>query len=293
VLFSALAVAVPVIGLVGTTSALASGPTGKFAVFAQCPRHTTGVNLCLFSETKSGEVQLNKQTVPITNTITLQGGIALNTKTFEEKFVGALNGETLSKTPLKVPGGLLGLVKCNEIVGNGLLEKAARAACEAVFENSVTGVTAVTELARPASEIGISTFNLENGEGTALSLPVKVHLENPFLGSECYIGSSSSPITLNLTTGTTSPNKPNEPITGEVGEINAEDNFEFIEIKENKLVDNAFSAPAASGCGGIFSILIDPLIDSKIGLPAPDGVNKAIENNLIKEATTKAVIASE
>lgn len=36
-----------------------------------------------------------------------------------ETFVGALNGETLSKTPQKVPGGLLGLVNCTEIKGEG------------------------------------------------------------------------------------------------------------------------------------------------------------------------------
>ena len=49
------------------------------------------------------------------NTITLQGGYTFNEETEAETFLGALNGETLSKTPQKVPGGLLGLVKCNEI----------------------------------------------------------------------------------------------------------------------------------------------------------------------------------
>jgi hypothetical protein len=48
---------------------------------------------------------------------------------------------------------------------------------------------------------------------------VKVRLENPFLGSECYVGSNSSPVVLNLTTGTTSPPAPNKPIKGTVGNI--------------------------------------------------------------------------
>jgi len=273
--------------------ALAASPTGDYAVFGQCPRFTTGVIVCLYSQTNSGEVTLNKQTVPITKTITLQGGIGFNPATGSEFFVGALNGETLSKTAQKVPGGLLDIVNCQEIKGNGFLESLARGACELVFENGTTGVNAITELAKPASEIGINTANLENREGVALSLPVKVRLENSLLGSECYVGSSSKPITFNFTTGTTSPPEPNKPISGKVGSIKLKDEFEFVEIINNTLVDNAFSAPEASGCGGIFSFLLDPIIDSKIGLASAAGKNTAIQNNTIKEGTVAGVIASE
>jgi len=289
----ALAISLPLTALAAASPALAKAPTGNYAVFNQCPRFTPGVEVCLYSQTKSGEVKLNKQSVPIEKTVVLQGGYTINETTGAESFVGALNGETLSKTPQKVPGGLLGLVKCNEITGEGLLEKLARGSCEAVFENKTTGVNATLELARPASEIGINTNNLLNASGTALSLPVKVHLENSLLGSECYIGSSSSPVTLALTTGTTSPNPPNAPISGKVGTIKQKEAFNFIEITENTLVNNEFSAPAASGCGGVFAFLLDPLIDSKIGLPAPDGVNAAILNNTLREGTAEAVIASE
>jgi hypothetical protein len=278
-----------VVGVLGTAQAAsAKAPTGDFAVFSQCPRFTAEVVLCLYSQTKSGEVTLSEQTVPIAKTITLQGGIRRNEATEAESFVGALNGETLSKTPQKVPGGLAGLVKCNEI--SNFLE---RAACELVFENGVTGVNATTELARPASEIGINTNNLINEEGAALTLPLKVHLENPFLGSECYVGSSVKPLTLKLTTGTTTPPPPNKPIKGKVGEIFVKDESTFLELPENTVVDNAFSAPEATGCGGLFAFLIDPIIDSKIGLPSAAGKNTAIQNNVIREATGEAVIASE
>jgi hypothetical protein len=154
-------------------------------------------------------------------------------------------------------------------------------------------VSAVTELARPASEIIINTQALETSEGTALGLPVKIKLENTLLGSECYIGSSAHPINLNLTDGTTSPNPPNKPITGKPGFVTFLDEFELVEITENTLVNNEFAAPAATGCGGIFSFLLDPIIDSKIGLPAPDGYNTAIQNNTIKEAGAESVIKSE
>jgi hypothetical protein len=274
-----------------TATAFAIEPTGDFAKFKQCPRFTTGVEVCLYSETLSGEVTLNKQTVPIEKTIVLQGGIS-NFGTSTEHFVGALNGETLSKTPENVPGGLAGLINCNEIKGGGLAIL-ARTTCKATFENGLTGVNAVTELAKPASEIGISTENLENREGTALSLPVKVHLENPLLGSSCYIGSNSNPMTLNLTTGRTSPPEPNEPISGKVGVVTAHDEFNLLEVENNTLVDNAFAAPEATGCGGALAIVLNPIVNAKLGLPSAAGKNTAIQNNLLKEATGEGVIASE
>jgi hypothetical protein len=87
------------------------------------------------------------------------------------------DGVALSKTPQSVPGGLAGLVNCYEI--SNFFE---RLACEVIFENGLTGVTATTELAAPASSIGINIQNLIEGSGTALSLPVKVKLSNPLFG---------------------------------------------------------------------------------------------------------------
>jgi hypothetical protein len=291
-----LALMVP-LACIGASQAMALEPTGEFAVFKQCPKTVKGVNLCFYSQVVGGEVKLNKQTVPLNedkkHPITLQGGIIFNEETEHETFVAAANGETLSKTPQNVPGGLTGLVNCTEIKGTGFLEVLAREACKLVFENKTTGVSAVTELAKPASEIAISKANLVNREGVALGLPVKVKLENTFLGSECYIGSSSSPLQLNLTTGTTKPAAPNTPISGEVGEIEFRHEFEIVEIKGSKLVNNEFSAPGASGCGGIFAFLIDPIINSKIGLPSANGHNTAIQIANTEEATPGAVKRSE
>ncbi len=274
--------------------ALAKEPTGNYAKFVQCPRFTPGVKVCLFSQINGGEVTIGNTTVPIEKaTITLQGGYTFNEETEEEKFVGAINGETLSKTPLKVPGGLAGILKCNEIKGEGLLEKLTRASCELAFENLLTGVNATTELAKPASAIGINSNNLANEEGTALSLPIKVHIENPFLGSECYIGSEAHPVVLNLTTGTTAPEPPNKPIKGSVGDLEFGEEGKIIELLGATLVDNAFSAPEATGCGGIASSIIDPLVNSKLGLPSPDGHNTAIQKGNTFTSLAKTVINSE
>jgi len=61
------------------------------------------------------------------------------------------------------------------------------------------------ELADPAH------LDLKNlgGAGPLVNLPLKVKLDNLLLGNACFIGSSSEPVTLNLTDGTTNPDLPN------------------------------------------------------------------------------------
>lgn len=277
--------------------AFAKEPTGDFAVFRQCPRAAAGVSLCLYSEMLSGEVSIGQHVVPINqdkqHPIIVQGGIRVNHATEEQTFVAALNGETLSRTPQKVPGGLSGLVRCSEITGGGTAERGLRLACEVTLATPNTAVSATTELARPANEITVSTAALESGEGTALGLPVRVHLESAFLGRECYVGSTARPVQLNLTVGKTSPQPPNKPISGKDGESELRDELEFIRFTNSTLVDNAFSAPDATGCGGTFSFLLDPIIDSKLGLPSRNGLNTAIANNTIDIAGAPGTIESE
>jgi len=273
------------------STAVAKSPTGEYAVFTQCPGRTNkAVEFCIYSVTKSGEVKLGKTAVPINKNIILQGGYSYNSKTEKEEFYGASNGETLSKTPLAVPGGLL------EIFPPSFLPEPLKNLVEKyINEGNPTSVFATTELVKPASDIGINTSNLFGGEGVALTLPVRVHLENLFLGGGCYIGSSSNPITLNLTTGETSPEPPNKSIKGHVGKLRQTEDFNFIELNPNTLVDNSFSAPEASGCGGfLIELLEDPIINGKLGLPSADGNNTAIlSETQIKEGVAEDVVKSE
>jgi hypothetical protein len=291
-----LVVALTLMSTLAFSASAMAALKGPFTVFAQCPRFTAGVERCLAAEIESGSVTIGSTETPIKNTITLQGGIETNSTTGAEHLVAALNGETLSKTPEPVPGGLAGLIKCNEIKGFGLAEIAARSLCELVFENPATGVNAVTELARPASEVELNVSNLVNEEGTALKLPIKVRLENPLLGSECYIGSSTEPVTLNLTTGTTSPPEPNKPISGKTGDLTSHkfEGVTYLEITENTLVDNSFSAPVVNGCGGVLlAPVLDPIIDAKLGLPSAAGHNTAIQNGKQFTAAAQNVIKDE
>jgi len=258
--------------------------TGNYVRFQQCPYKNTEVKKCVLSVTESGEVVLGSKKVPIVNPVTLQGG-ALRAVEEYAQFVGATNGVTLSKTPQPVPGGLAGLVNCKEIK-----EPILRLSCELALENKVTGVNSTLELARPASEIVLSENRLAEEAGVALKIPVKVHLENPFLGTNCYVGSSSSPIIWELTTGETAPPGPNTPIHGRLGFLDFLEEGAIAFGEEITLVDNAWSAPGTSGCGGpLVELLLDPVVNTSAGLPAAAGKNTAVLNNTAYFGSAAAV----
>lgn len=276
-----LIAALAVFGLAATAQAKL---TGNFTKFGQCPYKNLEVRKCLLAVTNSGEVVLGSKKVPIVNPVTLQGGAGKQVEGVAP-FFAASNGITLSKTPQPVPGGLSGLINCKEIKDFFL-----RLACEVTFENGVTGLNATLELAKPATDIRVSENNLAAEEGVALMMPVKTHLENPFLGSSCYVGSSSSPLTWNLTTGTTAPPAPNKPISGKAGFVEFLEEGSIAVAKDAVLVDNAWSAPGASGCGGFpAELLLNPIINTAAGLPASAGKNTAILKNTLNIAAAAAV----
>jgi len=272
--------------LVPTSSALAAPhhPTGEFAQFDNCPLSNPAVTVCLYSESSSGFFTLGKKTVPLKNAVKLQGG--LDEILFPTKFFPAEDGNSLPGVPQPVPGGLTGIVApsswplflqnlFNETINNGL-----------------TGVTATVE-ATSQTGIEVHPFNLLTQQGIALSLPSKIKLSNPFLGNNCYLGSNSNPITLAFTTGTTSPPPPNTPITGNPGTISQNETGSVATFSGGKLVNNSFATPGASGCGGLFSFLIDPFVNSIVGVPSPAGTNTAVLEGKIQVANPEAVKASE
>jgi hypothetical protein len=287
-LVTVMSLAIPVAALGSASPALASNPYEKY--FSQCPATAPGAELCIYAEITSGEVAIGNTKVPILNKIIQQGGAVPTGAPQTDYLIPAKNGESLSKTEQNVPGGLLDLINCKEIKGEGIFEKIERASCEVIFENpKTTGVTEVTELVANEHNPALIDFeSLTGEEGTALTLPTRVHLKNPLLGNSCYIGSESSPIQLHLTTGTTSPPLPNKPIKGKLGELK-EEAGEVLFVANNSLVDNSFSVPKAEGCGEFFSFLIDPIVDSKLGLESKAGNNTAILNGTQRVAAAEAV----
>lgn len=275
--------------LVPASQATAStfNPTGEFAQFGECPLEDPKLLICLHSESSDGFFTVGKKEVPLVNPVVLQGGLSGVDVFAPLSGIAAANGETLSKTPQPVPGGLTGVVA----------PKWWPKWLQDWFNNHInegfTGVTATVELAGPASDIKVNTLALLTETGTALSLPVKIKMSNPLLGSNCYIGSDSNPVVIDFTSGETSPPPPNEPISGSAGTFETNGAGTLITLSGGALVNNSFAAPEADGCGGIFSFFIDPLVNSLVGLPAPAGTNTAVLEGVIKNADPAAVKASE
>lgn len=247
--------------LIGAGSAEA-GLAKEFSVFAQCPVNVPGVRTCVYSTTTSGEFHLGSKTVPVTKTVVLQGGLS-QTST---ELVPAANGDTVSKTSLVVPGGILGV-------------------------ELLPPLTEVTATAEQAGPINVNLTNFGTGDGAAVSLPLKVKLDNPALGSACYVGSGTEPVSLQLTTGTTSPPPPNTPISGAKGTVTFQGAGKINVVSNTSLVDNTFAAPGANGCGGLLALLVDPSVDLQTGLPAASGKNTAILNGEFRATGVDALVA--
>lgn len=247
-------------------AAQAEVPPPPFERFAGCPspaeEGTLELEFCLRSVVTGGHLQSGKKDVPIKNPITLTGAV---TAPFEHFSFNSEGG--LSKTKQEVPGGVIGITGLDWLV-NFLNAEGLK-------------LYAVTELAGAPSNLG---FN-------SITLPIKVHLVNPVLGNNCYIGSSSNPITLNLTTGTTEPPPPNEPITGKEATFKEEGEVAYLE--NGVYVDNSFAVPAASGCKltllGFLPISLDSLVNFQAGLPAAAGTNEAVQDINLEIAQQETV----
>jgi hypothetical protein len=246
--------------LVGAQTA-AAGLQKEFAAFANCPVENPATLQCVVSTTTSGEFKIGKKQVPVNKPVILQGGI-----TKEGQLVPAVGGETLSRTALEVPGGIVGI----EILG------------------PLTGVTATAEL---AGTVELNPTNTNTGKGTAAVLPLKVKLDNALLGPACYIGSEAEPLTPHLTTGTTNPPEGVAPIKGSTGTPSIEGHGKIVTLKNSSLVDNAFAAPGLNGCAGILAPIVDPAADLAVGLPAKAGENVAVLTGNLAVASAHNVVA--
>jgi hypothetical protein len=275
----AMAAVIGVLASGSVAGAAAHHPKGEFAQFGNCPLSRKTITDCILSISNGGSFTVGERTVPITSPVTLTGGFEGVGERL--KFFGADAGETLTKAPQTVPGGLEGATAppswpeslqkwLNEQIGDGATE-----------------VKATLELAAPATSIELNTEHLLNREGIALGLPAKFKIENPLLGDHCYIGSNSKPIPIDYTTGKSGR------IEGSAGEFNFNKEFTLSTMTGGRLVSDTFSTPAARGCGGLLSVFINPWVNSLLGGVSPAGQSAAILEGKFQDAAASAVRASE
>jgi hypothetical protein len=277
-----LIVALAVLGV----TLLGGSSGGDYASFADCPLGDPATDLCIFARAESGGLTIGKQTIPITKTLILQGGIHQDGAAGQQRFIGVERGETLSVVPQTIPGGLRG------IIARAMLSSTLRGRLDRLLARGAGTVTATTELAGPASTIGVSTQNLVEAKGVGISLPLKVKLSGPFLGESCYIGSGADPIVIALTTGRTHRSSTYGPLDGKPGHARFKDNYNLVTLSGNSLIGDSFAAPRVSGCGGGLAAQLDPALDIVLGLPVAAGHSEAILNGTLETANAPAVKAS-
>jgi hypothetical protein len=247
------AIATVLVASAGTLALGAGTASAVFPDFSGCPRSVPNINGCIDVQTKSGTQVIKSTTVPLGPAIRIRGAVSTpDGPGGTTLFTPATGTNGFFGSPVEVPGGLTG----------------------AGFPIALDRVQAIPELAGPSSSI---RFDLATA---SVSFPLKLRLVNPILNSNCHIGSNSSPINVNLITGTTSPRSPNRPISGRVGDVSF--NPTYIQYTNNVNVDNSFSVPGASGCGLFpppFFGLIDIAVNLKLGLPSANGNNSLVTTN--------------
>jgi hypothetical protein len=261
---TALAVIVP--GGIARATTL----NGDWAPFNRCPVSdpsmlaADGVNVfdeCIASESLSGTMTMGNQTVTLGES-NLQLGVLVNTGTGTETAVAPADG-AITAAPVTIPGGLLGLMCPSDILLISQL-------CGEITDSTLNTVTATIEPA--GAPDNLSTGAALGHKHPIVSIPVKIQLSNPILGSDCFIGSDSDPIVLNphntaAPTGTTDFFDPD-------GTPDPNGVFTAVTLTGADQQDSTFAVPGATGCGPVLlSGLVDLVLNQKEGLPSPSGDN--------------------
>jgi hypothetical protein len=279
--YPAIAVGAAMVTVLGISApALATTATtlrGDWAPFTRCPVGNAsmlaadGDNVvagCLATDSPSGSAKLGNSTL-VTGDSNLQLGALINTSTGSQTAV-APSGGAITGAPVQVPGGLLGLMCPSNIPVISQL-------CSEITNSTLNQVTATIEAAGTPS--GLNTSNAFIPGATVITLPVKIQLSNPLLGTNCFIGSNSHPIVLHPKTLVVPPNSSSESFDPN-GTPDPKGSMLLITLSGGVLADSTFAVPGASGCGGLLAPVVDPVLDLKEGLPSASGNNSLQLDNV-------------
>ena len=280
-------------GLASAGSALADHGGGwersvtlneDWAPFNRCPVDdptmlgadgTQGLAACLAETSPSGSMKIGNLNVT-TKASDHQFGIVVNEETRESTVVGPAGGVLLDE-PVHLPGGLQELM----CPSSGYV---AWKVCRHHHGWGWDDVTWTLESAGVPSNF-VLLGGLVAGVPFA-TIPVKVHLQNPLLGDDCYIGTDAEPIVLqsmNLAepAGLAIERFDADGTPNETGAL-----FRIVVLNTPEGA-NSFAVPAASGCGhrGFFN----DAINSKVGLPSPAGG----ENSVVFAEATSYIATTE
>ncbi|MEF9903617.1 hypothetical protein [Streptomyces sp. P9-A2] len=257
----------------GTATAADPALNGEWAPFTRCPVNAPAMLAadglektpqCVVSTSAGGTIKLGETTV-VTGKTDLQLGIVQNADGTSS--VVAPSSGALVADPATVPGGLLGLMCPSDM-------PVITAICKSLDNSSLNRITATME------SVGAPyAFDQTAGILTDLpivALPVRIHLENPLLGSRCYVGTAANPILLR-------PENRNYPEFGMSffqgdGTLDEAGEMSRINLTGATQNDSTFAVPAATGCG-LNVGLINAAVNAKTGLPSASGHNSLTLNS--------------
>jgi hypothetical protein len=231
-----LVVSVAGMSLVGMATAASaapaqSGPIPTAQTFNECPvgagispasKGNTRVDICVYGVAQDGTIDIGGLDTTFTGPGVVQGGSGLLGRGLT--WADALNGQSYT-----APKQLLAM-SVENLIGNP------------------TGITppANSQVWVETAQAGAMAFGLGTGGGLAVvtQVPLTFHLVNPLLGPNCYVGTASDPVVLNLTTGTSGA------LTGSLGTVDPYGSFAGgLYTVDSEVVDNQFTVPSATGCG--------------------------------------------
>ena len=249
------ALAIPIVGLGLALPAGASPirpPTAQ--TFRECPVDGAiagpngGVSTCIVGVANQGTITIGGLNTTFHGPGQVDGGFAGNSATVPN-WVQALDGVSFSAPPQLLGKPVMVLL------GNPNITPPAQ--------------SDVFVVAQQAGPMGFSiTTPGQSGINPLTVIPLKFHLVNPLLGPNCYIGSNTNPVTVNLTTAMSGT------LTGTLGAVGVFAQGNTLQTTGTEVVDGTFATPGATGCGsgGVW----DSAIDSTDGLPSPSGANQMI-----------------
>jgi hypothetical protein len=221
-----------------------------------------GVNIydmCVDSNSTGGSLTLGDSTVTLGDS-DLQDGVLVDpsaTVASGDRWTSVdPAGGAISAPSETVPGGLLGLMCPTDII-------LVTALCDDITDSALNTVTATIEPAGNTSDllVGAALNDLK----PIITIPVMIQLSNPILGDDCFIGSDSDPIDLQITNSAAPPDSDTTLFDAD-GTIDSTNGILVsTQLSGAGQQDTSFSVPGASGCGPLG--IADPVLDLKEDLP--------------------------
>ncbi|MFE7108774.1 hypothetical protein ACFU98_21380 [Streptomyces sp. NPDC057575] len=270
----AVAVGIP-LSTSPASAASAQEMNGNWAPFTRCPVDDPAmlaadgkadIAICVASHSESGSIKLGN-TEATTGANDLQFGVVRNATTGVSKIVAPAGGSIVG-APTEIPGGLLGLMCPSGI-------PVVSDICKQLTDNSLNRVVATVQSAGTPTNFDLSA-GMTSGK-PIVDIPVRIHLENPFLGSKCYIGTTSSPIVLRPQ-NVTKPALASQRFDA-TGTPNTAGVLNRVALTGNDQGDAAFAVPGVSGCGPLTLGELNWAVNLKTALPSASGNNNLVLND--------------